>query len=261
VGCEAVRFPRGSALLPVQSRAMSLDDVADPKWRGQLRLGDRWAAWRGDVGEGALHRHFAAQAILADQPVRVSDQDGRLFEASCVLIDPLTPHRIEPGAQALFVYLEPAAHLDVFASELLKPVRTARSRVILRSPAKAFWETWLASAVRSEPKLDPRLVAVLEAVDRDLGSGPMPLRAVAARLTLSTDRFRHLFAEQMGLPYRRYLLWRRLRLAALEIMAGHDATSAAHAAGFADAAHFARTLKSTFGVTASQALLAQRKAN
>ena len=221
-------------------------------------MGDRWAVWRGDVGDGALHRHFAAQAVLADQPVRVFDQDAQIFEARCVLIDPLTPHRIEPGTQALLIYLEPGARLDPAADELLRPVRKGSPCAMLRSAANAFWEKWLAQADPPAPVLDARLSAALDAIDRELFSGPMQLGAVAARTTLSADRFRHLFAEQIGLPFRRYLLWRRLRLAAIEIMAGRDATNAAHAAGFADAAHFARTLKSTFGVTASQALLVRR---
>jgi AraC-like DNA-binding protein len=240
-------------------RAMSLQYINDPKWRGQLRLGDRWAVWKGEVGDGALHRHFAAQAILADQPVRVFDQNEQVTEARCVLVDPLTPHRIEPGPQALLVYLEPGAQLDPVADELLHRVRAAQPRAVLHSPTHPFWGPWLRATEQPQQTLDARLSAALEAIDRDLGLGPLPLHAVAAQATLSADRFRHLFAEQMGLPYRRYLLWRRLRLAATKIMAGRDATTAAHAAGFADAAHFARTLKSTFGVTASQALLAGRK--
>lgn len=256
-----MHFLHGPALSPVHSRPMALDDVADPKWRGQLRLGDRWAAWRGDVGEGEVHRHFAAQAIISNQTVRVFADADRVIEASCVLIDPLTPHRIEPGTQALLVYLEPGPHLDPVVHELLQPVRAAHSRAILRSPVTPFWETWLAATNSSERVLDSRLSDALKFIDHDLGSGPVALHVAAARSGLSDDRFRHLFVEQMGMPYRRYLLWRRLRLAAVELVAGRDATTAAHAAGFADAAHFARTLKSTFGVTASQALLAGSRGN
>jgi AraC-like DNA-binding protein len=56
----------------------------------------------------------------------------------------------------------------------------------------------------------------------------------------------------MGLPFRRYLLWRRVQRAFVALKAGDDVTTAAHMAGFADAAHFARTLKAMFGVTATQ---------
>ncbi len=67
---------------------------------------------------------------------------------------------------------------------------------------------------------------------------PWPWRP--GRRTWSPERYRHLFVEALGLPYRRYLLWRRVqRPSALKD--GDDVTTAAHAAGFADAAHFART--------------------
>jgi hypothetical protein len=79
-----------------------------PLWQGQLYLGDRWALWQGDIGDGVLHRHFAAQAIVSDSPVRVFDEHGSYVEAECVLIDPLTPHRVLPGRKAMLIYIEPS---------------------------------------------------------------------------------------------------------------------------------------------------------
>lgn len=224
-------------------------------WQGQLQLGDRWAMWRGDIGDGTVHRHFAAQAIIADHPVRVFDAHGRYVEAECVLIDPLASHRIESGRKALLIYVEPGERIEPDAEELLRPARAASSLAMLGSPEVGrFWAAWIASPPRTSNVIDARLAAALEHIEGALAFGPVALQAAAARSGLSPDRFRHLFAEQVGLPYKRYVLWRRLRLATTELMAGHDVTTSAHAAGFSDAAHFARTLKSTFGVTASQAL-------
>lgn len=224
-------------------------------WQGQLRLGDRSAMWRGDIGDGALHRHYAAQAIISDRPVRVFDARGRSVEAECVLIDPLTPHRVAPGCEALLVYIEPGIRSEPSAEELLRPARSTSSLAMLCSPEGGrFWANWLATPPRTADAIDARLSSALAHIEGALVFGPVPLQAAATRAGLSPDRFRHLFAEQVGLSYKRYVLWRRLRLAATELMAGHDVTTAAHAAGFSDAAHFARTLKTTFGVTASQAL-------
>lgn len=47
---------------------------------------------------------------------------------------------------------------------------------------------------------------------------------------------------------RRYQLWRRL-LAGLAALATHGATTAAHAAGFADLPHFTRTCRRMAGST------------
>lgn len=103
--------------------------------------------------------------------------------------------------------------------------------------------------------MDMRVERVLTIINRELANGPLPLDAAARTAGLSPERFRHLFADEIGLPFRRYVLWRRLGHAVAEIAGGASATSAAHAAGFADAAHFARTMKATFGVTATDTVL------
>ena len=71
---------------------------------------------------------------------------------------------------------------------------------------------------------------------------------VASEVGLSASRFGHLFSAQVGLPMRRYLLWMRLRHALTAALAGASMVEAAHAAGFADAAHFTRTCKRMFGL-------------
>ena len=229
--------------------------LKDRAWQGQLRLGDCWAAWQGQVGDGELHRHFAAQAILSDRPVRVCDVHGGRVEALCVLINPLTRHKIESGGDALLVYVEPGRHVGPEAEELLSLVRRASSIAIV-GPAESgqFWTQWLASPPTADNALDPRLASALERIESRLPLGAIPLQIAAETSGLSAERFRHLFADEVGIPYKRFVLWRRLRLAAAGLAAGQDVTTAAHGAGFSDSAHFARTLKSTFGVTASQAL-------
>jgi AraC-like DNA-binding protein len=49
----------------------------------------------------------------------------------------------------------------------------------------------------------------------------------------------------MGL--RPYVLWRRFLKAWDQLVEGASVSTAAHAAGFADSAHFARTCRDTFG--------------
>lgn len=228
-------------------------------WDGALELGDGWAVWRGAVGDGVMHRHFAAQAVLADAPVSVIDHDGNRAAARCLLIDPLVPHRLLPAPRAMLVYVESARRLDAALAALLAPARQASSRLIIAAPgARGFWSDWLSRGDREIGAVSLRLAGVLHWIDGHLQHDLVPLAAAARVCGLSPDRFRHLFAAEVGLPYSRYVRWRRLRLAAAELNAGRDATTAAHTAGFADAAHFARTLKTTFGITAGQALLHRR---
>lgn len=103
---------------------------------------------------------------------------------------------------------------------------------------------------RGRPSIDRRLAAVithLQAHPDDLTSAD----DLARRHHLSASRFRHLFSEQVGVPYRRYRMWNRLRAAMRIALAGGTLTDAAMAVGFSDSAHFAHNFRDTFGVTPS----------
>ena len=111
----------------------------------------------------------------------------------------------------------------------------------------------LAPAPRPRPPPDARVARAREI----LGSAPdrrIPLAEVAATVSLSPSRLAHLLSAKMGMPARRYLLWLRLRDAIGELTRGGSITEAAHAAGFADAAHLSRTFRRMLGFTPSTAL-------
>jgi AraC-like DNA-binding protein len=71
---------------------------------------------------------------------------------------------------------------------------------------------------------------------------------VAAEVFLSPSRFAHLFAQEVGLPFRRYVLWRKLSRALQLIGRGQSLSSAAHGSGFSDSAHLTRTFHQMFGL-------------
>ena len=77
------------------------------------------------------------------------------------------------------------------------------------------------------------------------------LEDAAAIAFLSPDRFAHLFKEQMGLPFRKYVLWRKLTRATVAIGAERTIADAAHAADFSDAAHLTRTFYQMIGMAPS----------
>jgi AraC-like DNA-binding protein len=97
----------------------------------------------------------------------------------------------------------------------------------------------------SEPS-DRRILRAIEYINAHLAES-LTLEAVAAEAFLSPSRFRHLFVEETGMALRPYILWRRfLRVWGL-LAAGESLSSAAHLAGFADAAHLTRTSRRVFG--------------
>ena len=223
-------------------------------WKGGLALGDGWAHWRGAIGDNELHRHLAAQAVWADDnPVQIRDADGGLHTSRLILIDPLVPHRLEPAPWAEIVFFEPAGAGGVEA-----PLASLQERwpqaVRLESPTPhlQFWRMRdFRSPSSSRASLRADLARSLRAIDEILTDGPVALKAAAGVAGLSPERYRHLFTEAVGLPFRRYVLWRRLQRALFTLDTGADITTAAHEAGFADSAHFARTVRAMLGIRAT----------
>ncbi|MGD9510591.1 MAG: helix-turn-helix domain-containing protein [Geminicoccaceae bacterium] len=110
---------------------------------------------------------------------------------------------------------------------------------------------------RAPVSTDARIWRVLQQLYgsyRDLA----PVAQVAAEIGLSGSRFQHLFTESVGVPFRRFRGWCRMRVAIQEILDGSNFTAAAHAAGFADQPHFAREFRRTFGAPASPSLASVR---
>lgn len=97
---------------------------------------------------------------------------------------------------------------------------------------------------------DERIVRALAWINSRVDQ-PVTLDEVAAEVFLSPGRFRHLFAEQTGMGLRPWMLWRRFIRAWEVIMSGRSLSTAAHEAGFADAAHLTRTCRRMFGVAPS----------
>jgi AraC-like DNA-binding protein len=106
---------------------------------------------------------------------------------------------------------------------------------------------------RAAKEIDPRISRAVEAMYGrydDLTS----IVQIASAAGLSASRFQHLFTQQVGVPFRRYRAWNRMRAAIREIVSGSNFTQAAHAAGFSDQAHFAHDFRKTFGAAASYSL-------
>ncbi|HEV2480850.1 MAG TPA: AraC family transcriptional regulator [Puia sp.] len=102
--------------------------------------------------------------------------------------------------------------------------------------------------------MDDRLTTALAYIDANLDN-PLALEDLAAQVFLSTERLRHLFASETGIPFSQYVLWRRIKGVLSQVV--EDGASMATAAihyGFTDQAHFTRLFKRTFGVSAKQLL-------
>ena len=107
---------------------------------------------------------------------------------------------------------------------------------------------------KARKEIDPRIARAVGSL-ASFGLGPLrSVEGLAAEVGLSGSRFQHLFTREVGVPFRRYRAWQRMRGAIAEIVRGSSFGRAAHVAGFADQAHFGHDFRRTFGAPASRSL-------
>ena len=123
--------------------------------------------------------------------------------------------------------------------------REERSFFALEQAARRLVHA-LAGGVDPSVASDERILRAIAHIRAHVDQ-PLTLDEVADVACLSPSRFRHLFVEETGMAFRPYVLWRRF-MKVWELLArGESLSAAAHAAGFADAAHLSRTSKQMFG--------------
>ncbi|MFO2462712.1 AraC family transcriptional regulator [Pseudomonas sp. 15FMM2] len=214
-----------------------------PEWSGQLWLGRDYALILGEMGCTAPHAHYAHQFMFAcGEPITAS-LDGHLQTARRLFIPSRQTHAIvQTQGNVLMAYAEPG----VFDARLLQQVLDTAD-LTLES---------LEHVLRQLPRRtvdDERVARALRALDTQLG-GKVSAQFLAQAAHISLSQLERLFVSQLGVPVRRLVMWRRLRQAVGLALGGCSLTEAAHAAGFCDSAHFSRTMKLLFGVTAAASL-------
>lgn len=201
--------------------------------------------------------------------------DGEVVQGPTVLIAPDVLHSYFPQGRNAMIFIEPESKLGAAV------LRDLADRNFSRPDPKLFadiaarltciWEeprpddkllselgralaTCLAGDGTGKHPIDMRIARVLEQLSIDVDMR-LSASAAAAIACLSESRFSHLFVKEVGLPFRTYMLWRRMMIAVTAIAAGTNLTNAAHDSGFADSAHFSRTFLRMFGIPASLLLM------
>jgi AraC family transcriptional regulator len=238
----------------------------------------RWFLWDGgflalgrSAGVVPTHAHHAIQiTITVDGCARMQGGDGEWRPFRGAIVRPDARHSFDgTGVTGAMIFVDPesAEGMWLRASLLHDITLVPEDRLqgciaALRAFAERPFEALNVSAlirhcvqelcIGAPPlrRLDPRVAGVLAAIHAadDLR---ISLDDAAATAFLSPSRFAHLFTEQVGLPFRRYMLWRKLTRALLGVGRGQGLSAAAYAAGFADAAHLTRTCNQMFGIPPS----------
>jgi AraC-like DNA-binding protein len=198
-----------------------------PSWDGRLLLTAMGAVFAGTGGDTPVHCQLAHKIIIgvADAPIAIpAGQRHRVLAA---------------GRRVILAYLDARRYRWADAARLAERWRAASAAT---SPDSLVDEL---SRI-ADWSADARAVTAIEAM-----AGGRSLADVSDQLGLSASRVTHLVGEQLGAPPRAWRSWLRLRDAVERLGDGALVTTAAHAAGFADAAHLSRTCSTSLGIPPS----------
>jgi AraC-like DNA-binding protein len=229
-------------------------------------------ATRGPGSRSELHAHHAMHFILAvegDIGVRTSD-NGRWSRAAGVLTAPDILHTVDAnGVEVIVIFMDPESDSGaMFRHAFQGPMRlidsVERAALMHGADPSVFVrdgaDEWSRSAAKilgltppnGRRPIHPRVRKVLSLLRDGRFEDEASLEVLAEAVGLSPSRLMHVFTESIGIPLRPYLSWLRLQRAAAAIVSGKvSLTEAAHAAGFADAAHMSRSFKRALGVAPS----------
>jgi AraC-like DNA-binding protein len=226
------------------------------------------------VGPGLdarMHRHHAAQVCwgLGGRLRLKAGPQGEWEEMNGFFVPPDRPHAFDAsGSTVAMLYLE--SECVEFAS-LQTRIDSCDGSAAFEPPqvvaeslramvadggsidvANSTCVSWLGlegpgpGARGRDPRIAQALALLSAQIDR-----PVRLQTLAGALNVSPGWLSHRFAEDTGVPLRRYVVWLRLRRAVESVLQGASWTEAAHAVGFSDSAHLSRSFRDTFGIAPS----------
>jgi AraC-like DNA-binding protein len=221
----------------------------------------------------AAHRHHCVQLLLAlHGSLLVRGGRNKAWrKCGAVWVRPDATHEVDArGITLLIGFINAESDMGAALSQRIEgeiacvPAhQVARWRAVLGStPTEARAERWLTRFIlrhRRSRAIHPGVRQVLSYLQEPRAFwDDLSLKALAGVAGLSPSRFMHAFTESVGVPVRPYILWLRLQRAACDLMNGASVTSAAHRAGFSDAAHLTRTFRRMLGATPSDLALLKR---
>jgi AraC family transcriptional regulator len=248
--------------------------MAQPVSSAQYFPWDGGAIFVGTAGVFPAHAHQAIQmCFLFDGRIRLRTNDKDDWtEYDVAIVPSLYPHGMDASKtqHGATLFVEPETREGRILTErflrdgiaelertpvdaVVRELRTAVLERRGRRPIVELARHMVQSLTQqSEPSVtsDERILRVVKYVNEHLSSS-ITLKQVAGVACLSPSRFRHLFAEQTGMGLRQYVLWRRFVSVWEHRMNGDSLSTAAHAAGFADSAHLARTSRRMIGIPPS----------
>lgn len=225
--------------------------------RPRLSIGRTRVAYIGPSLDLAPHRNAAATvAIAINAPFQLGLGRSRIGaeapRCAIALVPPGAWHHLVAVGPMVFLYLDAqAADLAALASLDLELARSRFPSPL--SSVAGHWQVddWCGALGLAPPApADPRLAPVLARIEADPDAFAS-VEALARALGLSRSRTQALFTASVGMPFRRYRLWRRMAGVMARLQRGATLTQAAVDAGFASPSHLATAFRTQFGLSPS----------
>jgi AraC-like DNA-binding protein len=228
------------------------------QWLGSFLFGQSLLVYRGQAADNSLHAHASIQLSVAQTGnLRILDDHGRIHTAPGLITRPGCRHVLQPAPAVTLVHIEP--HLPL-ANTLLAGVSEDGTSPLAPAITEALRQAaslndCLAALTQlappRNPVLDPRIAQALDwLVTATAGDA---IAQAAAMCGVSDSRLRTLARESLGTSLSQWLTWRKLEASGRSMLAGAALADAAYAGGFADQAHFTRTMRKVFGITPQSA--------
>lgn len=231
---------------------VAASDPSQPTaWAGEVHLGDGWLCFIGPMGTTSPHAHHAVQVIVASEPFGLHADGGEATSASAAVIPANAVHSLTAnGQRGWLLYLQ-----HVRGGRSVHPSSWVADACDVADPQRyqtvAGWATATAISVGSAETEPAGFVVAAMTGARSVLPQPVRLAEIAREVGVAPTTLSRAFTRAVGVPWRRWVLTERLRVAAESLASGANLTVAAHSAGFADSAHLTRTFRRMFGIAPS----------
>ena len=222
-------------------------------WHGEFYFGDYWAAFRGCTEDNSVHAHAAIQICLSGGPPAIlHGAEACEKKGKALVVKPGVQHRLLPISRIMLVFVEPHSPfgqwlLTAVNDDIANLPASVTEKIQLEGPIQNTLDNVFSLLGAPCSTLDERLVQALKYLKKN--ARERSFTQAAESVGLSAPRLRALAKEQLGVPLTKLLAWHQLNGAARELAEGATLADAAHAAGYADQAHFTRAMRNLVGVT------------
>ena len=234
--------------------------------KGAYFIWDGSLLYVGPGGRSSFHSHHLIQIGMSVDVLRLRVGDEPFTRCRGFVLDSDVPHQIVcAGREPIyFIWVDPESDVAGRLYQKLPEMRGGMVQVegvgsmhvaeTCAEAARARTEILSAlGAMAGETRqIDERVRGVLQSIQIRLTEDAPTVEALAEEVFLSPSRLMHLFSDQVGIPIRRYVLWRRIMIAVQGMAKGQSMTEAAFESGFSDSAHLSRTFRDMFGISPSE---------